>query len=74
MRLVFLFGYIVIMWALLMIGSFILIKIIAPIELEGSEFLISVSKGVIALIMVAIWLYILIAIKNSYIGHKLVGN
>lgn len=74
MRLVFLLGYIVIMWALLMIGSFILIKIIAPIELEGSEFLTSVSKGAIALLMVAMWLYILVAIKNFYIGHKLVGN
>jgi len=75
MRLAFLLGYIIIMWTLLMIGSFILIKIIAPVELEGNEFLTSVFKGAIALLMVAIWLAILVVIKNSYIGHKLVvGN
>ena len=74
MRLGFLAIYVVIMWALLIGGSFILIKVIAPIELEAGEFATSIFKAVVALSMVAIWLAILIAIKNSYILRKLAAN
>ncbi len=74
MRLGFLAIYVVIMWALLIGGSFILIKVIAPIELEAGEFAASIFKAVVALSMVAIWLAILIAIKNSYIRRKLAAN
>jgi len=74
MRLGFLFGYIVIMWALLIAGSFILIKVLAPIQLEAGELATSVFKAVIALSLVAIWLAILVTIKNSYIKHKLVAG
>lgn len=74
MRLGFLAIYVVIMWALLIGGSFILIKVIAPIELEAGEFATSIFKAVVALSMVAIWLAILIAIKNSYIRRKLAAN
>ena len=74
MRLGFLAIYVVIMWALLIGGSFILIKVIAPIELEAGEFVTSIFKAVVALSMVAIWLAILIAIKNSYILRKLAAN
>ncbi|MGH9910048.1 MAG: hypothetical protein ACRD32_05360, partial [Nitrososphaerales archaeon] len=59
---------------LLIGGSFILIKVIAPIELEAGEFATSIFKAVVALSMVAIWLAILIAIKNSYIRRKLAAN
>ncbi len=74
MRLGFVAIYIVIMWALLIGGSFILIRVIAPIELESGEFATSVFKAVVALSMVAIWLAILVAIKNSYIRRKLAAN
>ena len=74
MRLGFLAIYVVIMWALLIGGSFILIKVIAPIELEAGEFATSIFKAVVALSMVAIWLAILIATKNSYIRRKLAAN
>lgn len=74
MRLGFLAIYVVIMWALLIGGSFILIRVIAPIELESGEFATSVFKAVVALSMVAIWLAILVAIKNSYIRRKLAAN
>lgn len=74
MRLGFLAIYIVIMWALIIGGSFILIRVIAPIELESGEFATSVFKAVVALSMVAIWLAILVAIKNSYIRRKLAAN
>jgi hypothetical protein len=72
MRLGFLAIYIVIMWALIIGGSFILIRVIAPIELESGEFATSIFKAVVALSMVASWLAILVAIKNSYIRRKLV--
>lgn len=74
MRLGFLAIYVVIMWALLIGGSFILIRVIAPIELESGEFATSVFKAVVAFSMVAIWLAILVAIKNSYIRRKLAAN
>ena len=74
MRLGFLAIYIVIMWALIIGGSFILIRVIAPIELESGEFATSIFKAAVALSMVAIWLAILIAIKNSYIRRKLAAN
>ncbi|MBI5133269.1 MAG: hypothetical protein HZA83_01015 [Thaumarchaeota archaeon] len=74
MRLGFLTIYVVIMWALLIGGSFILIRVIAPIELESGEFATSIFKAAVALSMVAIWLAILIAIKNSYIRRKLAAK
>lgn len=74
MRLGFLAIYIVVMWALLIGGSFILIRVIAPIELESGEFATSIFKAAVALSMVAIWLAILTTIKNSYIQRKLAAN
>lgn len=74
MRLGFLAIYIVIMWALIIGGSFILIRVIAPIELESGEFATSIFKAAVALSMVAIWLAILTAIKNSYIRRKLAAK
>jgi len=73
MRLGFLASYIVIMWALLIGGTFILLKIVAPMQLEAGEFATSIFKGAIALAMVAIWLAILVAIKNFYVRRKLVS-
>jgi hypothetical protein len=75
MRLGFLSGYIVIMWALLIGGSFILIKVIAPIQLEAGELATSVFKAAVASSLVVIWLAILVTIKNAYIKRKLAtGN
>ncbi|NMJ86485.1 MAG: hypothetical protein EX285_01350 [Thaumarchaeota archaeon] len=72
MRLGFLFGYIVTMWALIIIGSFILIKVIAPIELDAGVFVTSLFKAIIALSMVVTWLVILVVIKNYYTRRKLI--
>jgi len=75
MRLGFLSGYIVIMWALLIAGSFILIKVVAPIQLEAGELATSVFKAAVASALVVIWLAILVTIKNAYIKRKLAtGN
>lgn len=74
MRLGFLLGYIIIMWVLLVAGGFILLKVVAPIELEAGAFATSVFKAVVAISLVVIWLYILVAIKNSYIKRKLVSE
>lgn len=72
MRLGFLFGYIVTMWVLIIIGSFILIKVIAPIELNAGVFVTSLFKAIIALSMVITWLVILVVIKNYYTRRKLI--
>ncbi|MEM2760546.1 MAG: hypothetical protein QXU32_07870 [Nitrososphaerales archaeon] len=71
MRLGFLVGYVVVMWALLIAGSFFLIKVIAPIELEANEAATSILKASVALSLVVIWLTILVAVKNYYVKRKL---
>lgn len=71
MRLGFLFGFVLIMWTLIILGGFILLKIVAPIELEAGPIASSVLKAGIALSMVAGWIWILISLKNAYIGKRL---
>jgi hypothetical protein len=71
MRLGFLFGFVVVMWALIIFGGFILIKVVAPIQLESGEIASSVLKAVIAISMVVIWIWILVTLKNSYTKRRL---
>lgn len=73
MKLGFLMGFIVIMWLLIILGGYILIKIVAPIHLEAGEIASSILKAVIALSMVAIWIWILIALMNGYVRRKLIN-
>jgi len=74
MRLGFLFGFVVIMWALIMLGAFILIRIIAPIHLEAGDVASSVLKAAIALSMVAVWIWILVTLKNAYVRRRLTAK
>lgn len=74
MRLGFLFGYVVIMWALIILGGFILIRIVAPIHLEYGEVALSVLKAAIAASMVVFWIWILVALKNAYIRRRLTAK
>lgn len=74
MRLGFLFGFVVMMWALIILGAFILLKIVAPIELEAGDIASSVLKAVIAVSMVAAWIWILITLKNAYIRRRLTAK
>ncbi|HLE34474.1 MAG TPA: hypothetical protein VI698_01155 [Nitrososphaerales archaeon] len=71
MRLGFLFGFVVVMWALIIIGGFILIKVVAPIQLESGDITSSVLKAVIAISMVIIWIWILVTLKNTYTKRRL---
>ena len=74
MRLGFLFGFILIMWALIIVGGFILIKIVAPIELEAGDIASSALKAVIAISMVIIWIWILVLLKNTYVRRRLIAK
>jgi len=74
MRLGFLFGFVVIMWALIILGAFILIRIVAPIQLEAGDIASSALKAAIAVSMVVIWIWILVALKNAYIRRRLTAK
>jgi hypothetical protein len=74
MRLGFLFGFIVIMWALIILGGFILLKIIAPIQLEAGDTASSIVKAVVAISMVILWIWILVALKNAYMRRRLLAK
>jgi len=74
MRLGFLFGFMVIMWALIILGAFILIRIVAPIQLEAGDIASSTLKAAIAVSMVVIWIWILVALKNAYIRRRLTAK
>ena len=71
MRLGFLFGFVMVMWALIIFGGFILIKVVAPIQLESGDITSSVLKAVIAISTVIIWIWILITLKNTYTKRRL---
>jgi hypothetical protein len=71
MRLGFLFGFVVVMWALIIFGGFMLIRVVAPIQLEAGDVPSSVLKAVIAISMVVIWIWILVALKNAYTRRRL---
>ncbi|GEM_PF-2269154 len=74
MRLGFLFGYILIMWALIILGGFILIRIVAPIQLEAGDIASSVLKAAVAISMVVIWIWIIVFLKNSYVRRWLTAR
>lgn len=74
MRLGFLFGYVVIMWALIILGAFILLRIVAPIQLEAGDIASSAVKAAIAASMVVLWIWILVALKNAYIRRRLTAK
>ncbi len=74
MRLGFLFGFILIMWALIIVGGFILIKIVAPIQLEAGDIASSALKAVIAISTVIIWIWIMVLLKNTYVRRRLIAK
>lgn len=74
LRLGFLAGFIVAMWALIILGGFILVKIVSPIELEAGAVASSALKAVIAIAMVIAWVWILVALKNAYMRRRLTAR
>lgn len=71
MRLGFLVGFIAVMWALIVLGGFILVRIVAPIQLEAGEVASSVLKAAIAVSMAVAWVRIMTVLKNAYMKRRL---
>ncbi|MCA9811496.1 MAG: hypothetical protein KC483_01380 [Nitrosarchaeum sp.] len=63
-----LFGFLLGMWILIILGGGIVVLILGPISITGfgdiDWFLSSVVKAIIALILVAVWILILSKLKN----------
>lgn len=68
--------YIVIMWALIVVGGGVLVMILGPLSITGfgvySELLDSGVKAVAAILLVILWIFIISKIKN-WIFHRQIG-
>ena len=63
-----LFGFLFGMWVLILIGGGIVVTVLGPISVSGygqfDWFISSVIKGIIAIILVIVWILILSKLKN----------
>lgn len=63
-----LFGFLFVMWILILAGGGILVSILGPFSISGyGDFdllLTSIIKAVIAIILVVVWILILSKLKN----------
>ena len=63
-----LFGFLFVMWGLILVGGGIVVTILGPISISGfgdlDLFIASIIKAIIALVLVVIWILILSKIKN----------
>lgn len=63
-----LFGFLFVMWTLIIVGGGIVVTLLGPISISGfgdlNWFIASVIKAVIALVLVVFWILILSKIKN----------
>lgn len=63
-----LFGFLFVMWVLIIVGGGIIVTLLGPISISGFDdlnwFIASVIKAVIALVLVVFWILILSKIKN----------
>lgn len=63
-----LFGFLFVMWILILVGGGILVAILGPFSISGyGDFdllLTSIIKAVIAIILVVVWILILSKLKN----------
>jgi len=63
-----LYGFLFAMWLLIIVGGGIIVTILGPISINGygefNWFIGSVIKGIIAIILVIIWILILSKLKN----------
>ncbi len=65
---IFLFIYITILWVLILAGGFILVDVIAKIELDNI-YLESILKGSIGISMGILWIFIIVKIKDIYMKY-----
>ena len=63
-----LFGFLLAMWVLILVGGGIVVTILGPISISGfgdlNSFIASIIKSIVAIILVVIWILILSKIKN----------
>jgi len=63
-----LFGFLFVMWALIIAGGGILVAILGPFSISGygdlDLLLTSILKAIIAIILVVIWVLVLSKLKN----------
>ena len=63
-----LYGFLFAMWGLIIIGGGIVVTLLGPISISGygefNWFIGSVIKGIIAIILVVMWILILSKLKN----------
>ena len=63
-----LYGFLFAMWILILVGGGIIVTILGPISITGfgdlNLMISSAIKGVIAVSLVIIWIFILLKIKN----------
>jgi len=63
-----LYGFLFAMWILILLGGGILVTILGPISISGfgdfDMFITSITKAIIAIILVVIWILILSKLKN----------
>lgn len=74
------FSFIFIMWILIMIGGGLLIVFTSIISIDGyvtvgflELYYGSIVKAIVAILLVIIWIYVLIKIKN-WMFHKKIKN
>ena len=62
------FGFLFAMWILILIGGGIVVTILGPISITGygdfNWMISSMIKAIVAIILVIIWIFILLKIKN----------
>lgn len=63
-----LFGFLFVMWILILVGGGILVAILGPFSISGygdlDLLLTSVLKAIIAIILVVVWILVLSKLKN----------
>jgi len=63
-----LYGFLFAMWLLIIIGGGIIVTLLGPISISGygefNWFIGSIIKGIIAILLVIIWILILSKLKN----------
>lgn len=72
-----LFGFLLAMWGLILLGGGILVMVLGPISVTGfgdfNWIISSGIKGAIAISLVVIWIFVLMKIKN-WIFLKQISN
>lgn len=70
-----LFGFMFVMWGLIIVGGGIVVMILGPISITGfgdfNWFIASIIKAIIAIILVVIWILILSKIKNWFFRKEI---